>query len=171
MGKLLCTQLVLYSENDPVGLWLHRSKADSADAVEGERFSVHKNGSLEIQNLMKEDMGEYSCFAQNTEGKVAIAATLEVKGKRNRYSFVNQSISRGLLDSVKSIYLVNPYNPKLFFLSDPTRIVDPPHDLRVLVGTTIQFSCQAEFDPSFGDDFEILWEKDGMALNGSENAR
>uniref|UniRef100_A0A8C1IG32 Neural cell adhesion molecule L1-like protein n=1 Tax=Cyprinus carpio TaxID=7962 RepID=A0A8C1IG32_CYPCA len=102
-------------------------------SLEGERFSVYKNGSLEIHNVMKEDMGEYSCFAQNTEGKVAIAATLEVK--------------------------------------DPTRIVDPPHDLRVLVGTTIQFSCQAEFDPSFGDDFEILWEKDGMALNGSENAR
>ncbi|XP_056112188.1 neural cell adhesion molecule L1-like protein isoform X8 [Rhinichthys klamathensis goyatoka] len=109
------------------------SKADSANAVEGERFSVHKNGSLEIHNVMKEDMGEYSCFAQNTEGKVAIAATLEVK--------------------------------------DPTRIVDPPRDLRVLVGTTIQFSCQAESDPSFGDDFEILWEKDGMTLNGSENAR
>uniref|UniRef100_A0A671SGI4 Neural cell adhesion molecule L1-like protein n=1 Tax=Sinocyclocheilus anshuiensis TaxID=1608454 RepID=A0A671SGI4_9TELE len=96
-------------------------------------FSVHKNGSLEIHNVMKEDMGEYSCFAQNTEGKVAIAATLEVK--------------------------------------DPTRIVDPPHDLRVLARTTIQFSCQAEFDPSIGDDFEILWEKDGMALNASENAR
>uniref|UniRef100_A0A672NMW2 Neural cell adhesion molecule L1-like protein n=1 Tax=Sinocyclocheilus grahami TaxID=75366 RepID=A0A672NMW2_SINGR len=109
------------------------SKADSANAVEGERFSVHKNGSLEIHNIMKEDMGEYSCFAQNTEGKVAIAATLEVK--------------------------------------DPTRIVDPPRDLRVLAGTTLQFSCQADFDPSIGDDFEILWEKDGMALNGSENAR
>uniref|UniRef100_A0A8C2PQF7 Cell adhesion molecule L1-like b n=1 Tax=Cyprinus carpio TaxID=7962 RepID=A0A8C2PQF7_CYPCA len=116
------------------------SSITCANSVEGERFSVYKNGSLEIHNVMKEDMGEYSCFAQNTEGKVAIAATLEVKGKRNRYSFVNQSISR-----------VNPYNPKLFFLSDPTRI--------------------AEFDPSFGDDFEILWEKDGMALNGSENAR
>uniref|UniRef100_A0A673G7B5 Neural cell adhesion molecule L1-like protein n=1 Tax=Sinocyclocheilus rhinocerous TaxID=307959 RepID=A0A673G7B5_9TELE len=124
-GTLLFTQLVLFSENDPVGLWLHRSKADSANAVEGERFSVHKNGSLEIHNIMKEDMGEYSCFAQNTEGKVAIAATLEVK--------------------------------------DPTRIVDPPRDLRVLAGTTIQFSCQAEFDPSIGDDFEILWEKDGMS--------
>uniref|UniRef100_A0A673G9A4 Neural cell adhesion molecule L1-like protein n=1 Tax=Sinocyclocheilus rhinocerous TaxID=307959 RepID=A0A673G9A4_9TELE len=109
------------------------ASTDSANAVEGERFSVHKNGSLEIHNIMKEDMGEYSCFAQNTEGKVAIAATLEVK--------------------------------------DPTRIVDPPRDLRVLAGTTIQFSCQAEFDPSIGDDFEILWEKDGMALNGSENAR
>ncbi|KAG1962755.1 neural cell adhesion molecule L1-like protein [Pimephales promelas] len=109
------------------------SKADSVNAVEGERFYVHRNGSLEIHSVMKEDMGEYSCFAQNTEGKVAIAATFEVK--------------------------------------DPTRIVDPPRDLRVLFGTTIQFSCQAESDPSFGDDFEILWEKDGMALNGSENAR
>ncbi|KAL0191518.1 hypothetical protein M9458_014216, partial [Cirrhinus mrigala] len=48
---------------------------------------------------------------------------------------------------------------------------DPPHNLRVSAGTTIQFSCQAEFDPSISDDFEILWEKDGMALNGSENAR
>ncbi|XP_073810578.1 neural cell adhesion molecule L1-like protein isoform X21 [Danio rerio] len=109
------------------------SKADSANAVEGERFTVHQNGSLEIHNVMKEDMGEYSCFAQNTEGKVAIAATLEVK--------------------------------------DPTRIVDPPRDLRVLAGTTIQFSCQPEFDPSFGDDFEVLWEKDGIALNGSEDGR
>ncbi len=78
---------MLFSESDPVGLWLHRSKADSANAVEGERFSLHKNGSLEIHNVMKEDMGEYSCFAQNTEGKVAIATTLEVKGKRNRYSY------------------------------------------------------------------------------------
>uniref|UniRef100_A0A8C1E0K0 Cell adhesion molecule L1-like b n=1 Tax=Cyprinus carpio carpio TaxID=630221 RepID=A0A8C1E0K0_CYPCA len=83
------------------------SSITCANSVEGERFSVYKNGSLEIHNVMKEDMGEYSCFAQNTEGKVAIA-----------------SISRGLLDS-------------------------------------------AEFDPSFGDDFEILWEKDGMALNGN----
>uniref|UniRef100_A0A8C1M774 Neural cell adhesion molecule L1-like protein n=1 Tax=Cyprinus carpio TaxID=7962 RepID=A0A8C1M774_CYPCA len=117
------------------GAVMHCKVFSSPASTEGrERFSVHKNGSLEIQNLMKEDMGEYSCFAQNTEGKVAIAATLEVKGKRNRYSY-------------------------------------PPRDLRVLAGTTIQFSCQAEFDPSIGDDFEILWEKDGMALNGSENAR
>ncbi|XP_057193664.1 neural cell adhesion molecule L1-like protein isoform X4 [Triplophysa rosa] len=109
------------------------SKADSANAVEGERFSVHKNGSLEIHNAIREDMGEYSCFAQNTEGKVAISSTLEVK--------------------------------------DPTRIVDPPQDLQVLAGTTIQFSCQAEFDSSFGSDFEILWEKDGVALNSSEDTR
>ncbi|XP_056606250.1 neural cell adhesion molecule L1-like protein isoform X3 [Triplophysa dalaica] len=109
------------------------SQADSANAVEGERFLVHKNGSLEIHHVTKEDMGEYSCFAQNTEGKVAISSTLEVK--------------------------------------DPTRIVDPPQDLRVSAGTTIQFSCQATFDSSFGSDFEILWEKDGVALNSSVDTR
>lgn len=82
--SVLCVRDARLPENDPVGLWLHRSKADSANAVEGERFSVHKNGSLEIRNTMKEDMGEYSCFAQNTEGKVAISSTFEVKGMRNQ---------------------------------------------------------------------------------------
>ncbi|TRY69801.1 hypothetical protein DNTS_000588, partial [Danionella cerebrum] len=129
-GKAVFLHCKVFSSPASTITW---SKADSVNAVEGERFSVHKNGSLEIQNVMKQDVGEYSCFAQNTEGKVAIAASLEVK--------------------------------------DPTRIVDPPRDLRVLVGTTIQFSCQSEFDPSFGDDFEILWEKDGIALNSSDNGR
>uniref|UniRef100_A0A8B9HL93 Cell adhesion molecule L1-like b n=1 Tax=Astyanax mexicanus TaxID=7994 RepID=A0A8B9HL93_ASTMX len=87
------------------------SKVDSASAVEGPRFSVYKNGSLEIHSVEREDEGEYSCFTENTEGKSAISAVLEVKA--------------------------------------PTRIVDPPQDLRILVGTTAQFSCQAELDPSF----------------------
>uniref|UniRef100_A0A8C2Q717 Cell adhesion molecule L1-like b n=1 Tax=Cyprinus carpio TaxID=7962 RepID=A0A8C2Q717_CYPCA len=130
-----------------------------------ERAVVESHGKLlTVEMVNEEDEGKYMCRAKNPHGEVVhyfyvtvedlvenfffffCPATLEVKGKRNRYSF-------------------------LFSLSDPTRIVDPPRDLRVLAGTTIQFSCQAEFDPSIGDDFEILWEKDGMALNGSENAR
>uniref|UniRef100_A0A8B9HER9 Cell adhesion molecule L1-like b n=1 Tax=Astyanax mexicanus TaxID=7994 RepID=A0A8B9HER9_ASTMX len=107
------------------------SKVDSASAVEGPRFSVYKNGSLEIHSVEREDEGEYSCFTENTEGKSAISAVLEVKA--------------------------------------PTRIVDPPQDLRILVGTTAQFSCQAELDPSFSEDYEIIWEKDGVALNDSES--
>uniref|UniRef100_A0AAR2INZ1 Neural cell adhesion molecule L1 n=1 Tax=Pygocentrus nattereri TaxID=42514 RepID=A0AAR2INZ1_PYGNA len=107
------------------------SKVDSASPVEGSRFSVHENGSLEIHGVEREDEGEYSCFVQNTEGKSAITATLEVKA--------------------------------------PTRIVNPPQDLRILVGTTAQFSCQPEVDPSFTDDYEIIWEKDGVALNDSES--
>uniref|UniRef100_A0A8B9HED8 Cell adhesion molecule L1-like b n=1 Tax=Astyanax mexicanus TaxID=7994 RepID=A0A8B9HED8_ASTMX len=57
------------------------SKVDSASAVEGPRFSVYKNGSLEIHSVEREDEGEYSCFTENTEGKSAISAVLEVKGE------------------------------------------------------------------------------------------
>uniref|UniRef100_A0A4W4EMC2 Neural cell adhesion molecule L1-like protein n=1 Tax=Electrophorus electricus TaxID=8005 RepID=A0A4W4EMC2_ELEEL len=108
------------------------SRVDSVGTVEGPHFSMHTNGTLEIHGAVSEDEGEYSCFAQNTEGKSAITATLEVKA--------------------------------------PTRIVDLPQDLRVLVGTTAQFSCRAEVDPSFIQDYELIWEKDGIALNESETA-
>lgn len=58
-------------------------------------------------------------------------------------------------------------------VEDPTRIVEPPEDLRILKGTTAQFSCLVEYDKSFSDDFEILWEKDDkeIAFNYTENSR
>lgn len=59
------------------------------------------------------------------------------------------------------------------YAEDPTRIVEPPEDLRILKGTTAQFSCLAEYDKSFSSDFEILWEKDDkeIAVNYTENSR
>uniref|UniRef100_A0A8B9J9D2 Cell adhesion molecule L1-like b n=1 Tax=Astyanax mexicanus TaxID=7994 RepID=A0A8B9J9D2_ASTMX len=115
---------VQYSVVEGKAVMMHcRVFSSPASAVEGPRFSVYKNGSLEIHSVEREDEGEYSCFTENTEGKSAISAVLEVKA--------------------------------------PTRIVDPPQDLRILVGTTAQFSCQAELDPSFSEDYEIIWEKDG----------
>uniref|UniRef100_A0A674P358 Neural cell adhesion molecule L1-like protein n=1 Tax=Takifugu rubripes TaxID=31033 RepID=A0A674P358_TAKRU len=112
-----------------------RSKDDTSDSVEGPRFSVHDNGTLEIYSAEKEDSGPYTCFAKNTEGSSAINVMLSVK--------------------------------------DPTRIMEPPEDLRILKGTTAQFSCLAEYDKSFSDDFEILWEKDDkeIAFNYTENSR
>uniref|UniRef100_A0A674CE06 Neural cell adhesion molecule L1 n=1 Tax=Salmo trutta TaxID=8032 RepID=A0A674CE06_SALTR len=52
---------------------------DSTGSVEGPRFTVHQNGSLEIHNVEKEDMGQYTCYTKNTEGKSAITALLDVK--------------------------------------------------------------------------------------------
>lgn len=48
-----------------------------------------------------------------------------------------------------------------------------PDDLHILIGTTAQLSCTAEYDASFGDDFELLWEKDGeeISLNDTEASR
>lgn len=59
------------------------------------------------------------------------------------------------------------------YVEDPTRIVEPPEDLRILKGTTARFSCLAEYDKSFSNDFEILWEKDDkeIAFNDTENSR
>ncbi len=58
-------------------------------------------------------------------------------------------------------------------MEDPTRIVSPPEDLQILIGTTAELSCLAEYDKSFSNDFELLWEKDDkeIALNYTENSR
>ncbi|XP_037346451.2 neural cell adhesion molecule L1-like protein isoform X2 [Pungitius pungitius] len=111
------------------------SKDDSPESVEGPRFAVHDNGSLEIYGAEKEDAGQYTCLAKNTEGSSAVNAGLDVK--------------------------------------DPTRVEAAQEDLQVLIGATAQLSCFAEYDKSFSDDFELLWEKDGMTigLNHTENPR
>lgn len=58
-------------------------------------------------------------------------------------------------------------------MEDPTRIVVDPEDQQILIGTTAQLSCLAEYDKSFTNDFELLWEKDDMeiALNNTVNSR
>ncbi|KAE8297969.1 Neural cell adhesion molecule L1-like protein [Larimichthys crocea] len=111
------------------------SKDDSSESVVGPRFTVHDNGSLEIYSVEKDDTGQYTCLAKNTEGTSAVEAMLYVK--------------------------------------DPTRIVAPPEGQQILIGTTAQLSCLAEYDKSFSNDFELLWEKDDMeiALNYTENSR
>uniref|UniRef100_A0A8D3DS99 Neural cell adhesion molecule L1-like protein n=2 Tax=Scophthalmus maximus TaxID=52904 RepID=A0A8D3DS99_SCOMX len=55
------------------------SKDDSSESVDGPRFSVHDNGSLEIYSTEKDDAGQYTCLAKNTEGSSAIDAMLYVK--------------------------------------------------------------------------------------------
>lgn len=62
-------------------LFVFRSKDDTANAIEGARFSIHANGSLEIHSVKGEDDGEYTCVTKNSEGKSAITAMLEVKGE------------------------------------------------------------------------------------------
>lgn len=58
-------------------------------------------------------------------------------------------------------------------MEDPTRIVAAQEDLQILIGTAAQLSCLAEYDKSFSNDFELLWEKDDLAigLNHTEDSR
>ncbi|XP_070759627.1 neural cell adhesion molecule L1-like protein isoform X2 [Enoplosus armatus] len=131
-GKGVMMHCQVFSSPPPTITW---SKDDSSESVEGPRFAVHDNGSLEIFSVEKGDVGQYTCLAKNTEGSSAIDTMLYVK--------------------------------------DPTTIVVAPEDLQILIGTTAQLSCHAQYDKSFSNDFELLWEKDDMeiAFNYTENSR
>lgn len=137
-----------------------RSREDSTESVEGPRFTVHDNGTLEIYRVEKDDTGQYTCLAKNTEGTSAIEAMLYVKGKLFKKVFAVAHSPWNVTNAVLPI-------------EDPTRIAMAPEDQQILIGTTAQLSCLAEYDKSFSNDFELLWEKDDMeiALNYTENSR
>uniref|UniRef100_A0A8C7L7X3 Neural cell adhesion molecule L1 n=1 Tax=Oncorhynchus kisutch TaxID=8019 RepID=A0A8C7L7X3_ONCKI len=75
-GKSVVMHCKVFSSPPSIVTW---NKDDSTGSVEGPRFTVHQNGSLEIHNVEKEDMGQYTCYSKNTEGKSAITALLDVK--------------------------------------------------------------------------------------------
>uniref|UniRef100_A0A674NKQ4 Neural cell adhesion molecule L1-like protein n=1 Tax=Takifugu rubripes TaxID=31033 RepID=A0A674NKQ4_TAKRU len=76
-GKGVMMHCKVFSSPPSAITW---SKDDTSDSVEGPRFSVHDNGTLEIYSAEKEDSGPYTCFAKNTEGSSAINVMLSVKG-------------------------------------------------------------------------------------------
>ncbi|XP_038155805.1 neural cell adhesion molecule L1-like protein isoform X12 [Cyprinodon tularosa] len=131
-GKGVIMHCKVFSSPPSTITW---SKDDLSESVDGPRFTVHNNGSLEINSVEESDAGQYTCLAKNTEGSSAIDAMLYIK--------------------------------------DPTRIVLAPEDLQILKGTTARLSCLAEYDKSFSNDFELLWEKDNteIALNYTEDSR
>lgn len=55
------------------------AKAETLADVEGERFLVLTNKSLQIISAEKADSGEYACVASSSEGKSTIIARLDVK--------------------------------------------------------------------------------------------
>ncbi|XP_037832766.1 neural cell adhesion molecule L1-like protein isoform X3 [Kryptolebias marmoratus] len=58
-------------------------------------------------------------------------------------------------------------------VKDPTKIVSPPQDIQVISGTSARLMCEAEYDESLQDTFEVLWRKDGVEilLSSEENFR
>ncbi|XP_078803656.1 neural cell adhesion molecule L1-like protein isoform X10 [Oryzias latipes] len=53
----------------------------------------------------------------------------------------------------------------MLYVKDPTKIVAPPQDQSILIGTDAQLSCLVEFDESFRGDFELLWQKDDEEIS------
>uniref|UniRef100_A0A4W6FWT7 protein-tyrosine-phosphatase n=1 Tax=Lates calcarifer TaxID=8187 RepID=A0A4W6FWT7_LATCA len=78
-GKGVMMHCKVFSSPPSTITW---SKDDSSESVEGPRFTIHENGSLEIYSVEREDTGQYTCLVKNTEGSSAIDAMLYVKGKQ-----------------------------------------------------------------------------------------
>ncbi|KAM7064305.1 neural cell adhesion molecule L1-like protein isoform 3-T3 [Molossus nigricans] len=54
-------------------------KADEAKPLEGPRYRVHRNGTLQVSGATEDDAGAYSCWVENAEGKTAVTASLDVR--------------------------------------------------------------------------------------------
>ncbi|XP_006770556.2 PREDICTED: neural cell adhesion molecule L1-like protein isoform X8 [Myotis davidii] len=54
-------------------------KADAARPLEGPRYHVHTNGTLQIREATVEDAGAYSCWVENAQGKTAVTASLDIR--------------------------------------------------------------------------------------------
>ncbi|XP_068598340.1 neural cell adhesion molecule L1-like protein isoform X1 [Brachionichthys hirsutus] len=75
-GKGVIMDCKVFSSPPSVITW---RRGDSNGPINGPRFSIHDNGSLEIRKVEREDTGQYACSATNMEGSSAIGAMLYVK--------------------------------------------------------------------------------------------
>ncbi|XP_019284007.1 neural cell adhesion molecule L1-like protein isoform X1 [Panthera pardus] len=54
-------------------------KVDEAKPLEGRRYHIHENGTLQINKTTEDDAGSYSCWVENAKGKTAVTANLDIR--------------------------------------------------------------------------------------------
>ncbi|XP_071068268.1 neural cell adhesion molecule L1-like protein isoform X4 [Dasypus novemcinctus] len=54
-------------------------KVEEAKPLEGSRYYIHENGTLQINKTTEEDAGSYSCWVENAKGKTAVTASLDIR--------------------------------------------------------------------------------------------
>ncbi|XP_042568782.1 neural cell adhesion molecule L1-like protein isoform X3 [Cyprinus carpio] len=54
-------------------------REDPEGSIDGERYSLLKNGSLLIHKVEMEDMGQYKCLANNSEGTMSLTTEVFIK--------------------------------------------------------------------------------------------
>ncbi|KAF4024062.1 hypothetical protein G4228_015864, partial [Cervus hanglu yarkandensis] len=58
-------------------------KVEEAKPLDGRRYHVHENGTLQITETTEEDAGSYSCWVENAKGKTAVTANLDIRNATN----------------------------------------------------------------------------------------
>ncbi|KAB1264441.1 Neural cell adhesion molecule L1-like protein [Camelus dromedarius] len=54
-------------------------KMEEAKPLEGRRYHIHENGTLQINKTTEDDAGSYSCWVENAKGKTAVTANLDIR--------------------------------------------------------------------------------------------
>ncbi|XP_053456209.1 neural cell adhesion molecule L1-like protein isoform X1 [Nycticebus coucang] len=54
-------------------------KVEEAKPLEGRRYRIHENGTLQISSTTEDDAGSYSCWVENAIGKTAVTANLDIR--------------------------------------------------------------------------------------------
>ncbi|KAI2649906.1 Neural cell adhesion molecule L1-like protein [Labeo rohita] len=84
-GTLLVNTNVLVMNHPPLILtrnyldYATMRREDPEGSLDGERYSLLKNGSLQIHKVEMEDMGQYECLANNSEGTASLTTELFIK--------------------------------------------------------------------------------------------
>ncbi|XP_072576521.1 neural cell adhesion molecule L1-like protein isoform X4 [Vulpes vulpes] len=65
-----------FASPDPVVSW---QKVEEAKPLEGRRYHIHENGTLQINKTTEDDAGSYSCWVENAKGKTAVTANLDIR--------------------------------------------------------------------------------------------
>ncbi|XP_058265899.1 cell adhesion molecule L1-like a isoform X1 [Hemibagrus wyckioides] len=52
-------------------------------------------------------------------------------------------------------------------IKEPTKIVTPPQDIKVKRGSMAELLCKVQYDQSFTDELQILWQKDGKEIDSN----
>ncbi|XP_067302752.1 cell adhesion molecule L1-like a isoform X3 [Pseudorasbora parva] len=76
LGKSVIMDCKVFSSPPATLNW---RREDPEGSVDGEGYSLLKNGSLQIHKVEMEDMGQYKCLASNSEGTASITTELFIK--------------------------------------------------------------------------------------------
>lgn len=147
VGKSVIMDCKVFS-SPPANIQWRRE--DPEGSIDGERFSLLKNGSLQIHRVENEDMGQYKCFANNSEGMASIFTALFIKAAtRIVEAPQNMRVERGSTAELECQIECDPTlsrDLEVLWLKDGIRIISNLSEGYVIDHGTLQITTVSHSD-------------------------
>ncbi|XP_073087041.1 neural cell adhesion molecule L1-like protein isoform X3 [Manis javanica] len=76
VGHSAFLQCQFFASPEAVVSW---QKVEEVKPLEGRRYHILENGTLQITRTTEDDAGSYSCWVENAKGKTAVTANLDIR--------------------------------------------------------------------------------------------